>query len=1420
MAEFCDCLLHPFQNDPGVSQQQRVMDELLSGNAKIDARKTADLLDYFYRLSRHVNYYDSQLNVSDWQPFFEKSIPFTLASLIRYDAASIEENFRFYNALFERNPSAAGLRLTILFIFYNTINRINSWHLKVKGSELPIERALGNIIKDKLQQPLKDFIWLNNLASKWYQVDRVDFSRLIDNDIWPVTTDDLTKSVDADLNIFGRRKRLINLQNQFLDLFSSFFEAIKILTLSAEQSMAQSLFPLKVELQKLHTPHLALLFAFLKLFERLQADLNTYTRKHLDFFYKEILKLKPKGGVPDKAHIVFEIQKELDKYLLEKGLLLKDGKDGNKADVLFSLDEEIVVNKAQVADIRTLYLNNQEVHETAYLEGVYIASNAAKADGIDKDFDQGQSRNFATLGSKESKFIMPGLHAFKPYANARLGFILASPVLLLQEGTRTVTITLQCKLDEAICDELKKLNYPLAKKCCQETSALSEDEEVAYPVFFDAKNIYDDVAAGLNKEYYYVSEELIAAAAKKGLDPNATDVLKGFLTSTNEELDAAEPKPYCYCPTETIKFDTTVDVDIFETTLKKTVLKGNTPDAVEVISEFFKKRKPLKLSFSGEKEWIETNKENPVKYEITAGTTFAEFTFTITAVLTPDRDPVTFYNKVNLKEDFDATWPLVKIELDDHYKIFSDYVKKNNGCCLDQELKFEKNKIPVSLYHFFRNVKLAEDARIDVQVCGLKNFVVQNDETVQDVNGPIYAFGTRPKVDSNFYIGAEEIFFKKWNDIWINVNWKNLPKKGFNDYYKGYFQKPVVPAGIELLEGDPQLIKNGFLINVSSLKDGNWYNKDGDAICLFDEATYDLLFPGTVDPSLCFDNKSENFNLVFTHQYHFEQKDFNFPKDRPGEKVTYVGFKKLDTSIRTGFIRFTLKCLDFQHDRYPFVLAEYLIDLAQFKLNNGNVGEGGGPPVQPNQPWDPIIGAMLLDYTATAKAEDIDLIHLYPFEETSKHEEIQLGPSLFPTFCDEGTLFIGLKDVVPGNNLNILFQLAEATGDSESEKEEVHWFYLDKNMWKQLRTGFEVLNDATRNLTTSGVIKFALPGNMTDGNTIMQKDLYWIKATIPENSRSVSETIGIYTQAVQATFTNDAANDKLRLNKPLEAESISKLNTADASVKTVSQPYETFDGRVPEEEGLFYVRVSELLRHKNRGIQKFDYERIVLNAFPQLFKAKCINHSFALNAHLYKNDFPYAPGYVLLAVIPDLNKLKAGNSYEPKVPVSIIEKIEEYMRKQTSAFVRFRAMNPRYEKIHFCLKVKLMLGKDENYYKEKLKDDIRKFIAPWAVGEFYKLTFGQCVNRSDIVQFLETRDYMDFILELNMRHETTEKFPAREEDIPVHICPKTPRSILIAGDIDVCIEPQGCEDWDKNKKCIQEKILINDYCNPPVNQEL
>ena len=130
----CKKMIHPFQNDPGISQQQRLPQDLLSGTATIDGRSLADLLDFFVQLSRHVNYYDEKLQVSDWEPFFRKSLPFTVAAIIKYDRGATEKKLLGYKKRFDRKPSAAGLELLLGFTYNSIIKKIDSWQRQIFDS--------------------------------------------------------------------------------------------------------------------------------------------------------------------------------------------------------------------------------------------------------------------------------------------------------------------------------------------------------------------------------------------------------------------------------------------------------------------------------------------------------------------------------------------------------------------------------------------------------------------------------------------------------------------------------------------------------------------------------------------------------------------------------------------------------------------------------------------------------------------------------------------------------------------------------------------------------------------------------------------------------------------------------------------------------------------------------------------------------------------------------------------------------------------------------------------------------------------------------------------------------------------------------------------------------------------------------------
>jgi hypothetical protein len=1500
----CKNLIHPFKNDPGTSQRNRIDPELLSSRTMIDNRTLADLLNYFAQLSQHVQYYDENLKISDWQKFFSSSLPFTLAGIAKYNKKQTESRFSGNRKRFLVHPSKAGLYLALRSLFL-LIKRTDSWYKQVAGKETVVEQVMEKMMKEKLGAALKLFISYANAATNKFGTKAIDFSVIAANPVWAISAADLLKEDITYLNAGNSYyKKLIGLYENVYQLLQTFLDALKLFSTSAEMGLQQSLIPLQDELKEKHPPHLAILFSFLKLFKYLQDDLNKFAKKHLDHFYKEVLKLKPKAADPDHTHLVIETQKQLDKYLLKKGIAFKDGKDANKTDIIFISEDEIVANKAKVKEQRTLFLQQapirfpvvrEDCKTFSVVEGVHIASDATMSDGVDKPFAEPSSRE--TLGAKWSKYRDPENNFLYPYPSARMGFVMASPVLYLQEGKRKIRITVPCQVQLNYCASLKPVTGN-PNPCCDDRPSILKTATAASQSTclntFPSRQLFNQVQNILLNTYYYINRPIIAALVKEGISNELRKKLEALLVikykrpgKANYDLGEKEDPDLCYCGREEYMFETTITSSEFAAKF----------DSVEqeIIKEFVYPRKAMKVMFSGEKGWVKPDNLNLFISLKNFNLNTGNFTMEIISTILPEQDKITFYNAGLLKEDLQTELPVVKIELDDKIKIEipADSCRGSKPVCCERP--FENKTQKVSLYHFFRDVKASAATKIDVEVCGVKNFVVQNDESLQDVNSPVYPFGTRPEVidfdikkpqppinnlgnlnliGPNFYIGSKEILLKQWDRICVNIDWKDLPND-FRDYYKGYAKQGSL-FGLD---------KNRFLVNIAVLEDGAWKKE----LKHLTPATTDVTIKGQAynDRRLFDHNNYAICNAVAGQQTIFLKKEF-FPLAQKF-KINKNKLERFDVSTRDGFIRINLQVQDFGHKEYSYILARQMMalgklpngkieDAVYYDVNNGNLivfdtddiqgdiedardlaenvrsdindpnkivdrsaGTGsisqtnanairkilratlfGGDnlaidaaslvsninsilgvitssdkfqAVIPNEPWTPIMKSVSLDYTATATAKNIDLIHLYPYEGTYKYEELEQGAMLFPTFCDEGNLYIGIDALVPGSNLTMLFQFAEATADSETEREKPVWYYLENNIWKLMREGFELLDDATNGLTTSGIIKFSIPGNISKNNTVLPGALHWLRVSVPCHTESVSELFAIYAQAVKVNFINEEANDKLRLNEALPAGSITKLLEADTSVSKIEQPYESFGGRQPEGEGHFYVRVSELLRHKNRGIQKFDYERLVLEKFPAVYKTKCINHTYGLNAHTYVNDFTIAPGYVLVAVIPDMTKLKAAGTFEPKVPVSMLEDIETALRKIISPFVRLKVMNPRYEKINLCIRVKLLPGRDEMYYKEKLILDIRNFLAPWAIGEYEKLSFGQPVYRSDIIRFLETRDYIDYIIDLHMVHDELNTPTLSVSSTIQAVEPATARSILIAGSVDVCIDDPGCETW-------------------------
>ena len=70
------------------------------------------------------------------------------------------------------------------------------------------------------------------------------------------------------------------------------------------------------------------------------------------------------------------------------------------------------------------------------------------------------------------------------------------------------------------------------------------------------------------------------------------------------------------------------------------------------------------------------------------------------------------------------------------------------------------------------------------------------------------------------------------------------------------------------------------------------------------------------------------------------------------------------------------------------------------------------------------------------------------------------------------------------------------------------------------------------------------------------------------------------------------------LAQTLPAGSLAKLKTPQAEIKKLEQPYAGFGGTPTESGEHLTRRAAERLRHRNRCITSWDYERMLLEAFP------------------------------------------------------------------------------------------------------------------------------------------------------------------------------------------------------------------------------
>jgi hypothetical protein len=170
-------------------------------------------------------------------------------------------------------------------------------------------------------------------------------------------------------------------------------------------------------------PHLALLNAFADLNDVPREAINRLTGRHLDFFYRRVLRFEPRPAVSDRAHVLIELKKGAAPVALGPQHAFSAGKDAAGVELVYAPTGETVVNASRIESLCSLYL------DPADRGTVRFAPVADSADGLGGPLPAAEPRWRA--------FGHPGLPA------AEAGFAVAAPVLRMKEGRRKVTLALR-----------------------------------------------------------------------------------------------------------------------------------------------------------------------------------------------------------------------------------------------------------------------------------------------------------------------------------------------------------------------------------------------------------------------------------------------------------------------------------------------------------------------------------------------------------------------------------------------------------------------------------------------------------------------------------------------------------------------------------------------------------------------------------------------------------------------------------------------------------------------------------------------------------------------------------------------------------------------------------------------------------------
>lgn len=609
-------------------------------------------------------------------------------------------------------------------------------------------------------------------------------------------------------------------------------------------------------------------------------------------------------------------------------------------------------------------------------------------------------------------------------------------------------------------------------------------------------------------------------------------------------------------------------------------------------------------------------------------------------------------------------------------------------------------------YHPYKIMKsmVIEDITVTASAKNVARLKLSNSTGNLDSSIPFMPFGPAPVKGSYLRIQNPVILQQNLSGLELTINWSGLPqvRNGFAAHYQAY------PGDIGNSSFQAAVTQTRNTTNGTS-------KENRQSINLFD-CNNDFLS----------NQKKIRINL----------DNFRF------KNLVSSGATNATPDSNALFLVLTNPENAFGHQIFAELYAEAALKNSRFRRR---------PTAMPGQPYTPVIERLEASYTNMAreimmrkldeKGVDIKFVHIYPFG----HVQVFPGPVkkqsfLLPQINHKGSLFIGLKQIKPGDIVSIGFELVPAVYiHTVINVPKIQWDYLSNNEWAPLKS--LLLEDSTDGMLKSGIVKIKVPADVQLDNTYLPKGKFWIRAVYEGQEDINSKIKCVFTQAVSIRLNDQISGPLPDLNNGNKVRKISFAGKP--GIGPVSGPFAISQNEPVETENSFYCRVSEQLRHKNRAVSNWDVERLVLDRFSQIEKVRV----YGRNTHPKE----LVRGSSLQIVVIPKNKLIDGTRRRStKVDFSTLLEIKKYVSQFVSPWVNVEVSNPVYEQLKVRCDVKFNDPQKSGYLISALNSELISYLSPDIENEFIEKGFDESISKTEILNFIESRPYVEFVTEFSV----------------------------------------------------------------------